>query len=85
MNQQLIKLERYLIFGSIRVKFVQDYLETERTESEFLHDVVALSRYIYSLPRNCGNLLRFKEASILMHNRIIAQLMDQYHSVGLHT
>jgi hypothetical protein len=66
-----------------KVKFAQDYLETERTESEFLHDVVALARYISRLPPSCGNLLRFKEASILMHNRIMAQLMDQYHSVGL--
>jgi hypothetical protein len=71
------------IWKQDKVKFAQDYLETERTESEFLHDVVSLARYLSRLPPNCSNLLKFRDGSTLMHNRIMAQLMDQYHSVGL--
>jgi hypothetical protein len=71
------------IWRNNKVTFAQEYIKSDRTDIEFLYDVVALAKYASKLPKYCKTLLKVRESSTLMHNRIMAQLLHQYHSIGL--
>lgn len=69
-------------WAEMRVKFAEKYIQDDRKEIEFLHDVIALSKYVSELPAENKNLLEFSEGTLLMHNRVIAQMLYEYHSLG---
>jgi hypothetical protein len=66
-----------------KVEFAQEYIEHDRTDIEFLYDAIALAKYASKLPGNCESLLEVDVYSTLMHNRIMAQILYEYHSIGL--
>jgi hypothetical protein len=62
--------------------FAEEYSKDDRKEIEFLHDLVAMGKYISKLPSETDYLMNMGAPSDLMHNRIQAQLMAYYTDMG---
>jgi len=82
--QILQTLEKILQqWGALRVEIVNEYIRDRRNADAFLHDFVAFGKYLSSLPQNCEILVNdVNDGKILMHNRIITQLLHYYYSIG---
>ena len=68
-------------WGNKRIQIAQSYIENERQFPIFLTELVALSFYITNTA-NSWDLTKINNANDLMHNRIIAQLLDEYTRLG---
>jgi hypothetical protein len=69
------------MWSSRRAIFAERYIADDRKQIEFLNDVVAISRYLSNLPSESEILLKIGDGTLLMHNRIIAQLLYEYHKL----
>ncbi|TVP41286.1 hypothetical protein [Candidatus Nitrosocosmicus arcticus] len=56
-----------------------EYLGSDRKEIEFFIDIVLLCSSLFKLPKNYLELLKFRDAGSLMHNRIMAQVIAEYY------
>jgi hypothetical protein len=65
-------------------QFAEQYLKDDRKEIELFNDIVTLARCLSQLPNECSSILRFSGATDLLHNRIMAQIMYKYHTLGFH-
>jgi hypothetical protein len=65
-------------------QFAEQYLKDDRKEIELFNDIVTLARCLSQLPSECSSILGFRGATDLLHNRIMAQIMYEYHTLGFH-
>jgi hypothetical protein len=65
-------------------QFAEQYLKDDRKEIELFNDIVTLARCLSQLPNECLSILGFRGATDLLHNRIMAQIMYEYHTLGFH-
>ena len=69
-------------WGSRASSFAEQYLKDGRQEIEFFNDVITLSKCLSNLPSKFLNILDFGEATVLLHNRIMTQIIYEYCSLG---
>lgn len=69
------------VWGQRRIKIAEQYARDRRNEDAFLYDVVTLAKHISMLPQS-EILLDISEGTILMHNRIVSQILNEYHALG---
>lgn len=70
------------MWGSRASSFAEQYLKDGRQEIEFFNDIITLSKCLSNLPDKFLNILDFGEATVLLHNRIMTQLICEYSSLG---
>jgi hypothetical protein len=70
------------IWGEKLSTFADKYIEDQRQEIELFNDIVTLSRCLSSLPDELSSILKLGTATDLLHNRIMAQIMHEYHALG---
>lgn len=76
-------LDRMLdIWGQKRIPIAEGYLEQKINDYPFLYDAVGLALYVSRLGQHAYNLFEVGESTTLMHNRVIAQTMSEYASLG---
>jgi hypothetical protein len=63
--------------------FAGEYVESDRKEIEFFTDIVLLCLSLSKLPSNYLELLKFRDAGSLMHNRIMAQIIADYYDPAI--
>jgi hypothetical protein len=78
--QKLMKIIDKL--GDRLLIFAEQYEKDDRKEIEFLHDLVAMGKYMAELPKEADFLMNMGTASDLMHNRIQVQLIAHYYHMG---
>lgn len=69
-------------WGNRKISIAEQYRKDRRNESAFLYDLVALAKHVSLLHVNAENLLDVGEGTILMHNRIMAQILHEYENLG---
>jgi hypothetical protein len=69
-------------WGSRASNFAEQYVKDARQEIEFFNDVITLSKCLSNLPSTFLNILDFGEATVLLHNRIMTQIIYEYYSLG---
>ena len=69
------------LWGNKRIQIANQYVSDERLDYAFLYDLIALANYVTENP-NLKSLIEIKEGTILMHNRISAQILLEYSKVG---
>jgi hypothetical protein len=62
--------------------FANKYIEDHRQEIEFFNDIVTLSICLSRLPDESSRTLKIDTATNLLHSRITAQIMFEYHALG---
>ena len=72
------------IWGDKVNRFAEQYLKDDRKEIELFNDIVTLAKCLVQLPNECSSILEFSGATDLLHNRIMAQIMSEYYSLGFH-
>lgn len=72
------------VWGDRIDKFVEQYLKDDRKEIELFNDIVTLARCLSQLPSDHQSILKFGAATDLLHNRIMAQIIYEYHNLGFH-
>jgi hypothetical protein len=70
------------IWGDKINQFAEQYLKDDRKEIELFNDIVTLAKCLSSLPDECLSLLKLSGATDLLHNRVMAQVMEKYHGLG---
>jgi hypothetical protein len=73
------------IWGKKVSAFADKHIEDQRQEIEFFNDIVTLSRCLASLPDELSRILKpgyLGAATDLLHNRIMVQIMHEYHTLG---
>ena len=70
--------------GSRIVNFANDYVKEDRKEVSFFNDILILSRSLSHLFESTENydLLKMGSTPELLHNRVVAQLLDYYNDAG---
>lgn len=63
--------------------FADEYVDSDRKEIEFFTDIVLLCLSLSKLPSNYLELLKFRDAGSLMHNRIMAQIIADYYDPAI--
>jgi hypothetical protein len=69
-------------WGDRRNGIAERYIRDKKNDYAFLYDSIALARHVSSLARDTENLLDIGDNTTLMHNRVIAQLMQEYSDLG---
>jgi hypothetical protein len=69
-------------WGDRKNGIADGYIRYKINDYTFLYDSVALARYVSLLGSRAENLLDIGDSTTLMHNRVIAQLMQEYSDVG---
>jgi hypothetical protein len=72
------------VWGDRTNQFAEQYLKDDRKEIELFNDIVTLARCLSQLPDEYSSILKFSGATDLLHNRIMAQIMYEYYSLGFH-
>lgn len=72
------------IWGDKINQFAEKYLKDDRKEIELFNDIVTLAKCLSTLPDECLSLIKSSGATYLLHNRIMAQIMSEYSSIGFH-
>lgn len=71
------------VWGESRTKIAGDYVKDRRNHDAFLHDTVAFAKYISMLSADCKSLIKdVYDGKMLMHNRIVTQLLYEYKKLG---
>jgi len=71
------------VCGARRVGIAEEYVKDRKNEDAFLHDLVAFAKYLSLLPPECQNLIKdIPDGKMLMHNRIIVQVLQKYQDRG---
>ena len=71
-----------IIWGKKLSAFADKYIQDQRQKIEFFNDIVTLSMCLSSLPDQLSSILKFGTATDLLHNRIMAQIMREYYTLG---
>ena len=84
LDDQTINIIKMAVakWGSRVSNFAEQYLKDYRMEIEFFNDIVTLCKCLSNLPSKFLNILDFGEATVLLHNRIMAQIIYEYCSLG---
>jgi len=69
------------IWEHSKIKIAEKYVQDKRNTDAFLYDVVALAKYVSSLPVDSKILMDVSEGTTLLHNRIISQILYEYNSL----
>jgi hypothetical protein len=69
-------------WGERRNRIAERYIRDKKNDYAFLYDSVALARHVSLLASETENLLDIGDNTTLMHNRVIAQLMQEYSDLG---
>lgn len=69
-------------FGKQKVSIAQGYLEQKINDYAFLYDAVTLAKNVAFFGQEAQNLFDIGNSTELMHNRVIGQLMYEYHMLG---
>jgi hypothetical protein len=64
------------------LKIAVEYVIQDRKESSFFNDVLTLANAVSGLSTESYYLLDVGETTKLLHNRIVAQLLNYYNQVG---
>lgn len=62
--------------------FAEQYDNDNRMEIEFFDDIVTFAKNLSRLPDKFLDILKFGEATNLMHNRIMSQIIYEYYCLG---
>lgn len=79
-GDETIKMVVLLLDRPHVLNFVDDYIKQDRKEVSFFNDALILSRCVSRLVNfsETTNLLKMGSTTELLHNRIVAQLIDYY-------
>jgi hypothetical protein len=64
------------------LKIADDYVTQDRKESSFFNDVITLASAVSGLSPESYYLLDVGDTTELLHNRIVAQLLNYYNQLG---
>jgi hypothetical protein len=64
------------------LRIADEYVTKDRKESSFFNDVVTLANCLSGLSAETDYLLKLRETTELLHNRIVAQLLNYYTQIG---